>query len=320
MSQGAGLHRRGVYRGAVAHRSVRASRRQGPLSSRPPTRESALPIGPVPISTGTAEIRRDRDDPRLVTVLVNGVPSSSLHLDEPERLDFEYMQQMAVFVAHVAPSAAALSVIHLGAAGCAFARHVHATRPGSRQTAVELDPSLAELARAWFSLPRAPALRIRAGDARDVLHQLPEASADVVVRDVFAGDRTPPHVVTRQFLLDVARVLRPGGLYLANCADRPPLTHARSEVATALAVMADVALVAEPGQLRGRRYGNLVVAGTTAGAPTGAGSLLGRADVARDLRSLPSPARLVHGTELSAFAAGAPVLEDPAPPVDAAGS
>ena len=268
------------------------------------------------ISTGTAEVRRDRDDPRSVTVLVNGVPSSSLHLDDPERLDFEYMQQMAVFVAHAAPASSALAVVHLGAAGCAFARHVHATRPGSRQTAVELDPTLAELARTWFSLPRSPALRIRAGDARDVLRRLPDASADVVVRDVFAGDRTPSHVATRQFVLDVARVLRPGGLYLANCADRPPLALARCEVATALAVMADVALVAEPGLLRGRRYGNLVLAGTTAGGTSGTGSMLGRADVARELRSLPAPARLLHGDELTAFAAGSRVLEDPAPPAE----
>ena len=266
------------------------------------------------ISTGTAEVRRDRDDPRSVMVLVNGVPSSSLHLDDPERLDFEYMQQMAVFLAHVAPPATPLAVVHLGAAGCSLARHVHATRPGSRQTAVELDPTLAELARAWFSLPRSPALRIRAGDAREVLSRLPDASADVVVRDVFAGDRTPSHVVTRQFLDDVARVLRPGGLYLANCADRPPLAHARAEVATALAVMADVALVAEPGQLRGRRYGNLVIAGTCGGGPAGAGSVLGRADVARDLRSLPAPARVLHGDELTAFATGSRVLEDPPPP------
>jgi spermidine synthase len=300
----------------VAHRSVRPSRLPGPLSTRPLTREPAWPAGPVAISTGTVEVQRDRDDPRSVTVLVNGVPSSSLHLDEPARLDFEYMQQMAVFVAHAAPAATALSVVHLGAAGCAFARHVHATRPGSRQTAIELDPTLAELVRAWFSLPRSPALRIRAGDAREVLRLLPDASADVVVRDVFAGDHTPSHVTTRQFLHDVARVLRPGGLYLANCADRPPLAQARSEVATALAVMADVALVAEPGQLRGRRYGNLVIAGITRGSSPDVETLLGRADVARELRSLPVPAHVVHGTELEAFAATAPVLEDPPPPAD----
>jgi SAM-dependent methyltransferase len=258
------------------------------------------------------QLERDRDDPRGVTVLVNGVASSYVHLDDPSRLDFEYMQQMAVFVEWLAPPATPLRVIHLGAAGCAFARHIDAVRPGSRQVAVELDPTLAELVRTWFELPRSPALRIRAGDARVELSSMATASADVVVRDVFAGDRTPDHVITRQFVQEVARVLRPGGLYLANCADRPPLARARAEVATAGAVLADVALVADPGQLRGRRYGNLVIAGVTAGLPSSL-ELLGGAGVARALRSLPAPARVLHGYELVAFAGGARAIEDPVP-------
>ena len=60
----------------------------------------------------------------------------------------------------------------------------------------------------------------------------------------------------------VARVLRPGGVYLANCADRPPLAGARAEVATLRAAFADVAVIAEPGLLRGRGYGNVVLAAT----------------------------------------------------------
>src|SRR5690606_39390072 len=40
-----------------------------------------------------------------------------------------------------------------------------------------------------------------------------------------------------------------------------PLTLARAEVATTAAVLGDVTLVAEPAQLKGRRYGNLVVVG-----------------------------------------------------------
>jgi spermidine synthase len=215
----------------------------------------------VPIATGTVELVRERDDPTGVTVLVNGVPSSHLDLVDPTRLEFEYMQCMAAVVA--ALPAGPLAAVHLGAAGCALARALHATRPGSRQLAVEIDPVLADLVRRWFDLPRSPALRIRAGDARAELERLPDSAADVVVRDAFAGDGTPPHLATREFAAQVARTLRPGGVYLANCADRPPLALARTEVATLADVFAHVAVVAEPGVLRGRRYGNLVLAGTS---------------------------------------------------------
>lgn len=266
-----------------------------------------LPDGPVPIATGTAEIRRERDDPAGVTVLVNGVPSSHLDLEDPTRLEFEYMQQMAAWIG-LLPSGP-LDAVHLGAAACALPRWLDAVRPGSRQVAVDLDPVLLSLVRDWFDLPRSPRLRLRAGDARDVLAGMRDASADVVVRDVFAGDSTPGHLVTTGFLHEVARVLRPGGLYLANCADRPPLALARAEVATARAVLGDVALSAEPAQLKGRRYGNLVLIGTRSG-PAGGGADLDSPVVARGLRSLPVPVQVLHGTALERFAAGAPVRHD----------
>lgn len=250
----------------------------------------------MPVATGMVELRRDRDDPNGVTLLLNGVPSSHLDLADPTRLDFEYMQQMAAVIDRCAEPRAPLRVIHLGAAGCTMARYVQAVRPGSHQLAIELDSTLAELVRTWFDLPRAPLLRLRTGDARAELARLPSASADVIIRDVFAGAATPANVTTLEFTADVARVLRPGGLYLANCADRPPLDRARAEVATLRAAFADVAAIAEPGQLRGRRYGNLVLAGTDRPG------LLGSADLARAVRSLPAPTRLLHGQELTAFA------------------
>ncbi|OJV79703.1 MAG: spermidine synthase [Cellulomonas sp. 73-92] len=270
-------------------------------SHRPPT-PVPWPAGPVPIATGTAEVQRERDDPDGVTLLVNGVPSSHLDLVDPTRLEFEYMQQMAAVAARL--PAGPLAAVHLGAAGCALARALDAARPGSRQLAVDVDPVLAELVRRWFDLPRSPALRIRVGDAREALATLPDGGADLVVRDAFAGDGTPPHLATREFTAEVARVLRRGGVYLANCADRPPLALARSEGATIASVFLHCALVAEPAVLRGRRYGNVVVAGTD--DP----DLLGGAALARALRTLPVPARILVDEELAEFVGRAPVRYD----------
>jgi spermidine synthase len=286
------------------------SAKRSSASHRPPTRpggrvRAAWPDGPVRISTGTVELLRDPDAPDGVTVMVNGVPSSYLDLADPAALAFEYMQQMMLVIDRLDDGTGALDVVHLGAAGCAMARAVHAVRPGSRQVAVELDTALPELVRSWFDLPRAPALRIRAGDARAQLAAMPDASADVVIRDVFAGATTPAHVVTREMAADVVRVLRPGGVYLVNSADRPPLSSVRTEGATLLDAFADVAVVAEPGVLRGRGYGNFVLAGTDRL------DLLGEAGLARAVRSLPAPARLLHGDELAAFVGRAPVLRDP---------
>ena len=259
-------------------------------------------------STATVEVVPDRDDPNGVTVLLDGVPSSHLDLEDPTRLFFEYMQQMAVFLDHAAPAGEPLRVVHLGAAGCALARYVAATRPGSRQIAVDVDGELVRLVREWFDLPRSPGLRLRVGDARAQLATLGDASADVIVRDVFAPDVTPVHVTTAEFTADVRRVLAPGGLYLANCADRPGLQAVRSEVATISHVFPHVAATAEPAQLRGRRYGNVTVAATTRG------DLLDEPHVARAVRSLPAPTRLLHGADLAALVGHAKILHDPHDP------
>lgn len=266
-----------------------------------------LPDGEVPVSTGTVRLQREPGTDQ-VTVYVNGVPSSSLDLADPAWLEFEYMQQMAAVVDALPPGR--LDALHLGAAACALPRWLDAVRPGSRQLAVDIDAELVRLVREWFPLPRAPRLRLRVQDARAAVASLPDAGLDVVVRDVFAGTTTPADLTTLEFVTDVARVLRPGGLYVANCADRPPLTLAKAEVATLRRVMADVALVAEPGVLRGRRYGNVVLAAV---APGGTGAVLDGAGLARALRSLPVPARLVHGDELVELTAGAPALRAPAP-------
>lgn len=270
------------------------------------TLRAAWPSGPVTIPTGTVEVVPDPDHSSGATVLVNGVPSSYLDLEDPGVLAFEYMQQMALVVDVLRPGDA-LDVVHLGAAGCALARAIDHVRPGSRQIAIELDAQLPELVRTWFALPRSPALRIRAGDARAQLALLPAASADVVVRDVFAGDSTPSHVTTVEMVRDVARVLRPGGLYLVNCADGAGLVRARSEAATLADVLTDVIAIAEPALLRGRGYGNVVLAATD--DP----QLLAVAGLARAVRSLPAPARLLRGDDLTTLVGAAPVLRDPPP-------
>jgi len=263
-----------------------------------------LPDGEVPISTGTARVRRD--GPAHVTLMVNGVPSSPLDLADPTWLEFEYMQQMAAVVDQL--PAGPVTAVHLGAGGCALARWMHAVRPGSRQLAVDVDAELVRLVREWFDLPRAPQLRLRAQDARAAVAGLRDGSVDVVIRDVFATDATPAELCTAEFVADVARVLAPGGLYLANCADRPPLRRARAEAATVAAVLADAAVIAEPALLKGRHYGNLVIAGTRSAA----GPALDAAPLARALRSLPVPAHLLHGPDLAAFIGGARPLHDDA--------
>lgn len=265
-----------------------------------------LPTGAVPIDTGTARLEPDPDHSARVTLHVNGVPSSCLDLTDPGFLAFEYLQQMAAVVDLLPPGP--VRALHLGAAGCALPRQIDHVRPGSRQLGIDVDARLLALVREWFSLPRSPRLRLRADDAGHALTTLTGASFDVVVRDAFDGDTTPEHLVGRGFADAALRVLRPGGLLLVNCADRPPLQRTRGELASFArslgpdaAAEGRLALIAEPAVLKGRRYGNVVIAAVAPGedGPDDDGPDLADVRLARALRTLAVPARVLVGDELA---------------------
>jgi spermidine synthase len=259
--------------------------------------------GTFPIDTGELELAPDRDDPGGWFVVVNGVPSSYVHLDDPTRLDFEYVRWIGDVIDHVEPGP--LRVAHLGGAGCTLARYVAATRPGSRQVVFELDVALVELVRDAFDLRRERGLRIRTEEARAGIGTLRDASQDVVIRDAFVGNRVPEHLTTLEFARDVGRVLASGGTYVVNVADRTEQRHARAEAATLREVFNQVALIAEPSQLRGRRYGNVLLVASNAPLPLD--------QLTRRLASGAVRARLVPPERVAQLVAGHRPLLDPAP-------
>ena len=267
---------------------------------------TAVP-GRTEVGGGTAELLADADRPGSWELTVDGTPQSHVDLADPTHLEFEYVRRIGHVLDLAAEPGAALDVVHLGGGALTLPRYVAVTRPGSRQRVVEVDEALTDLVRGSLPLPRGARVRVRAGDARAGLATLPDASADVVVVDVFAGARTPAHLTTVEFAADVARVLRPGGVTAWNVSDGPPLRFVRAEAATLGAVFASVALLAEPGTLRGRRFGNTVAVASDAELPV--------AGLTRRCAGDPMPARVVAGPDLVAFVGQAqPVLDAVAEP------
>ncbi|WP_394160420.1 spermidine synthase [Galactobacter valiniphilus] len=240
----------------------------------------ALREGTWETDTGTVRLERDPYSPSAWTVYVNGVPSSHVDLEHPERLDFEYMRWMAALISQRWPDGGRLRALHLGGGACSMARWIHAGYPDARQVVVELDARLTVLVREWFSLPSAPLLRLRPGDAGEVLPSLTEDTRDLIIRDVFAGDQTPEQLTTPAFHAEAKRVLAEDGLYLLNVGDAPDRAHLRAEASALRELFPHVAAVADPAMLKGRRRGNVVVAASCAELPLGPAltrSLLGDA-------------------------------------------
>jgi spermidine synthase len=262
-----------------------------------------------PVRFGEAELLRDadREDGWLLTV--DGVAQSYVDRADPTRLEFDYVRLIGDVVDCLPPGP--LSAVHLGGGGCTLPRYVAATRPGSRQIVVEADDLLAELVRESFGTA---GFRLRVGDARTELAQLRGGESDLVVADVFESALMPMHVTTLEWVGEVQRLLSPAGTYVVNVADGRPLEFARAQVATLLAAFPEVALLADPSVLRGRRFANLVLVGSAVPLPVAA--LLRRASRAA------GRARVVYGDDLVAFAGGARAITDatarsaPRPPPD----
>ena len=261
-----------------------------------------LPPGPTAVAGGTAELLADADRDGSWMLLVNGTPQSHVDLHDPTHLEFEYVRRIGHVLDLAAEPGAPLDVVHLGGGALTLPRYTAATRPGSRQRVVEIDQQLTDLVREHLPLPRGIRVRVRADDARVGLAALHTSSADVVICDVFAGARTPGHLTSTEFAAEVRRVLRPGGIYAVNVADGPPLRFARGQVATLRTAFAEICLLAEPGTLRGRRFGNLVAVASDDELPIEA--LVRRC--ARD----PMPSRVVHGDDLDRFVGSARPVRD----------
>ncbi|MDV2979252.1 MULTISPECIES: spermidine synthase [Glutamicibacter] len=261
-------------------------------------------LGEFPIDTGTAVIEADPYGASRYILKVNGVPSSHVDLDDPTYLDFEYMRWMEPIFTIGFPAgqfdgrARKLRVLHLGGGGCSMARWVAASYENARQVVVELDAKLAELVRVNFEVPRAPLVRLRVGDAAQVLPTLSDASRDVIIRDVFAGSTTPRELTTASYAREAQRVLDAGGVYIMNCGDTADLAGAKAEAATLLEVFEHVAMVADPPMLKGRRYGNIVFLASDEPLKLGPA-------FERSLRTAPLPAQLVAGEAVRRFATGA---------------
>jgi spermidine synthase len=261
---------------------------------------------PIPVirtvDHGTARLMPDVDRDRAWLLTVDGAPQSYVDLDAPTHLEFEYVRRLGHVLDSAAEDGRPLDVLHLGGGALTLPRYVAATRPGSRQHVVEADQGLLDLVVDKLPLPADAGIELHPADARDWLEAAPPDSADAVIADVFGGSRIPAHLTTVAYAHAVGRVLRTDGIYLANLADAAPFAFLRSQLATFAEVFEELALIAEPGVLRGRRFGNAVL--IAAHRP------LEVALLARRTAADAFPARVEHGAALTDLMGAAEPVHD----------
>ncbi|MEI2730979.1 MAG: fused MFS/spermidine synthase [Dermatophilaceae bacterium] len=257
----------------------------------------------------TARIAFEADERGGVTVVLDGHPQSYVDLADPGLLAFEYVQHLAL-VLDTLP-AGRIAVTHVGGAGLTLPRYVEHTRPGSPQVVLEPDAALTAEVRRRLPLPRGHRIRVRPLDGYEGTAALATGSADALVLDAYAGGRLPARLASAAYLREAARVLRPSGVLAVNLADEPGLRYVAGFVATTSAAgFEQVALLATHDVLKGRRFGNVVLAAGRGGLDVDA--------LTRGAARSPIPTGSRAGEALARFVAGARAWDDgqasPPPP------
>ncbi|MCW2797458.1 fused MFS/spermidine synthase [Nocardioides sp.] len=211
-----------------------------------------------------------RDGPSAYLVRVGGRDQSHVHLDDPTRLEFDYVRRMADVVDGHGSPGEPLRCVHVGGGGLSLPRYVAATRPRSGQIVLEPAADLTEAVRERLPLPARSGIKVRPVDGRSGLAALRADSADVVLLDAFDEGVVPADLVTVECFREVARVLAADGLFLLNLTDRAPFAHVRRVVAGLRTLFPRLLLSAEPATLRARRTGNLLVVASPRSVPLAA--------------------------------------------------
>ena len=244
-------------------------------------------------------------------VMRDGQPQSHVNLDDPEDLGFEYIALMATALeAYAAALAPPRTLTHVGGAGLTLPRWVQHRWPGTPQVVLEPDAALTDLVRRDLPLPRGHRIRVRATDGRTGMKALADDSASIVVIDAYAAGQVPAELTTTPWWADVARVLEPSGLLLANLADEPDRRWTSRVLAgVATTGLADQSLLATHDVLKGRRYGNLVLVARRAG-------VLDHDELARAVAraTLPTGARRAGRTAYGKPFSDSDAASSPAPP------
>jgi spermidine synthase len=241
------------------------------------------------------EFVADDDRPGGVMLIMDSVLQSYVDLDDPTYLDFEYIQFFASVLATLRPGP--LATTHVGGGGLTMPRLLTVARPGSPQVVLEPDTALTELVRQRLPLPRHHRIRIRPRDGLAGVAELADSGADLLILDAYADGRVPAELTTQEFFIECSRVLRADGVLLANLVDQPGMRYVGRAVAGLRAVFGEVILIGAADVLKGRRFGNLVLA-------AGSGPF-DVDEIRRELARQPFPAGLLAGAELAQRHGGA---------------
>ncbi len=172
----------------------------------------------------------DEEDPSIRYLHLDTLRHGAVDLDDPTHLEFRYINIIGDVIDALPDGP--IDALHVGGGAFSLPAYINAVRPGSTNVVSEIDPLLVDIGRDELGLVTGDDLEIITGDARLTVAELPTDAYDVIIGDVYGGLAVPWHLTTTEFVAELDRVLRPGGVYIMNAIDGDQNRFVEAQLAT----------------------------------------------------------------------------------------
>ena len=164
-------------------------------------------------------IRGNNGNP-LESLILDHLIHSYTDLKDPLYLEYEYIKMYEEIVRWQAIKRDSLKALFIGGGGYTFPRFMESKYPKAGIDVVEIDPEITRVVQNYLGVSKDTRIRSLNEDGRwFVMNCKEEGSYDFIFGDAFNDLSIPFHLTTKEFAIQLKRLLRPNGLLLANVID-----------------------------------------------------------------------------------------------------
>lgn len=217
-------------------------------------------------SGSLAELIHHGGPPPQWVLVIDGALHSSISYEDPSKMYFDYTKRLSSLVESLFSGWDTISTLHLGAGALSMARYIEATRPGSTQVAVEIEPDLYDFVESVVPFVNKENIQLIVGDAKDFVEDANKDFKnlfDLVIVELFLGSETTTDITTLEFFRSVKGLLSTNGVIVLNVVDSGNYDIAASKGALIEDVFGVSKFVVDLEEIKINALSNILVVGSS---------------------------------------------------------
>jgi len=156
----------------------------------------------------------------LEALILDHLVHSYTDLNDPLYLEYEYIRIYEEMVRWQADKRRSFKALFIGGGGYTLPRFIEAKYPQAGIDVVEIDPDITRVVKSYLGVSEDTRIRSFNEDGRwFVMNSKEQGSYDFIFGDAFNDLSIPYHLTTKEFAMELKRLLKPDGLLLANVID-----------------------------------------------------------------------------------------------------